>query len=83
MNEVPRRQATGRCCPPEVSSRKLRSGNEEVFEEEREDRLEAGRETAEEYSGARLSRGVPNSPTLRCLFMAAPNFSVANDACRG
>jgi hypothetical protein len=61
----------------------LRSGNEEVFEEEREDRVEAGRDAAEEYSDARLSRGVPNSPALRCLFMAAPNFSAASDACRG
>ena len=84
VNEVPRRQSTGRCCPPEMSSRKsLRSGKEEVFEEEREDRVEAGRETAKENSGARPSRGVPNCSILRCLFMVAPKFSVASDACHG
>jgi hypothetical protein len=54
-----------------------------VFEEEREDRVEAGRETAKENSGARPSRGVPNCSILRCLFMVAPKFSVASDACHG
>jgi hypothetical protein len=67
-----------------MSSRKsLRSGKEEVFEEEREDRVEAGRETAKENSGAWPSRGVPNCSILRCLFMVAPKFSVASDACHG
>lgn len=55
---------------------------EVVFEEEREDRVQAGRETAPKNSGAQPSRGVPNSSVLRSLLMAAPKFTAAPDARR-
>jgi hypothetical protein len=55
----------------------LRSSDEEVFEEEREDRKEPGLRVGKRVALAQPTRGVPNSFSFRSLVMTAPNFCAA------
>ena len=82
MNEVPRRQSTGRSCPPGVVA-EIEDVVEVVFEGETEDGVEPGLEIEWVDASARRSRGVPDPSILRFFFMAAPKFSAAPFTNRG
>jgi hypothetical protein len=76
VNEVPRRQSTGRCCPREVVA-EIEDVVEVVFEGKAEDGVEPGLEIEAVDAGARRSRCVPDRSILRFFFMAVPKFSAA------
>ena len=82
MNEVPRRQSTGRCCPRDVVAEN-EDVVEEVLEDEIGDGVEAGHEIESYTAGARRSRRVTNRSILRFIFMAAPKFSAERFTNRG
>jgi hypothetical protein len=82
VNEVPRRQSTGRCCPPDVVA-EIEDVVEVVFEGETEDGVEPGLEIESVDADARRSRGVPDRSILRFISMAAPESSAATFTERG
>jgi hypothetical protein len=82
VNEVPRRQSTGRCSPRDVVA-EIEEVVEVVFEGEIEDGVEPGLEIESEAAGARRSRRVPDLSILRFVSIAAPIFSAAPVAIRG
>src|ERR1700681_4017981 len=71
VNEVPRRQSTGRCCPPDVVA-EIEDVVEVVLEGVTEDGVEPGLEIE-----SVASHGVPNRSILRFISMAAPKFCAA------
>lgn len=76
MNEVPRRQSTGRCCPRDVVA-EVEDGVEEVFEDEKEDGVGPGHEFTSATAGTWRSRCISDRSILRYFSMAAPKFSAA------
>jgi hypothetical protein len=82
VNEVPRRQSTGRCSPRDVVA-EIEEVVEVVFEGEIEDGVEPGVEIESEAAGPRRSRRVPDLSILRFVSIAAPIFSAAPVAIRG
>jgi hypothetical protein len=82
VNEVPRRQFSGRCCLRDVVA-EIEEVVEEVNEGEIEDGVEADHEIESVGADARRFRCVPNGSILGFFFMAAPKFSAAAFTNRG
>jgi hypothetical protein len=82
VNEVPRRQVAGRCCPRDVVA-EIEDGVAEVFEGEDEDGVEPDLEIESVDAGARLSLCLTDRCILRFFSMAAPLFSAAPFTNRG
>jgi hypothetical protein len=82
VNEVPRRQFAGRCCPRDVVA-EIEDGVAEVFEGEDEGGVEPDLEIESVEAGARRSPCVTDRSILRFFSMAAPLFSAAPFTNRG
>ena len=82
MNEVPRRQFTGVCCPREIVA-EIEDEVAEVFEGEVEGGVELGLEIESGKPGACRSICLPVPSILQFFFMAAPKFSAVSETNRG
>ena len=76
MNEVPRHQSIGRCCPRDVVA-EVEDRVEEVLVGEVEEGVEPDLEIESLDAGARRSRRVPDRSILRFFSMATPKSSAA------
>ena len=82
VNEVPRRQFTGRSCARDVVA-EIEDVVEVVFEDEKEEDVEPAFEIESADADARSSRRVADCSILQCFFMASPKFSTAAFTNRG
>jgi hypothetical protein len=82
VNEVPRRQFTGRSCARDVVA-EIEDVIEVVFEGELEDVAEPGLEIESAVADARCSRRIADCSIPQYIFMAAPQFSAAAFKNRG
>ena len=76
VNEVPRHQSIGRCCPRDVVA-EIEDGVAEVFEDELEDGIETHLEIEPLDAGERRSRSAPRWSMIRFISTTAPRFSAA------
>jgi hypothetical protein len=82
VNEVPRRQFTGGCCPREIVA-EIEDGVAEVFEDEVVGGVELGLEIESGEPDACRSIRLPDPSILQFFFMAAPKFSATSEGNRG
>jgi hypothetical protein len=82
VDEVPRRQFTGRSCARDVVA-EIEDVIEVVFEGELEDVVEPGLEIESAAAAARSSRRAADCSIPKYIFMAAPQFSAATFTNRG